>query len=75
LQDRNGNGIKTFGKTIGSNSYDAVCSDLVDAKLVLYKISTSWSTKSVPIATLDLNGVNSHDITVSVDSLSASAII
>lgn len=75
MQNRNGTGIKTFGKTIGSNSYDAVCSDLVDANLVLYKISTSWGTKSIPIASLSLNGVNSHDITVSVDSLSTSAII
>ena len=33
LYDRNFTLLKEFGKTAGSNGYDAVCADLIDAKL------------------------------------------
>lgn len=58
--------LKDFGKTVGSNGYDAVCSELVDAKLGLWNMSTSWHTVSEEIAFLDLNGLNGHDVTFSV---------
>ena len=74
LIDRNGVIINKFGKTIGSNGYKAVCGDLVDAKLSLYSMSTSWTTTSVEVASLDLNGVNGHDITVTIDTISSAYI-
>jgi hypothetical protein len=66
LIDRNGELLKDFGATIGSNGYDAVCSDLVDAKLTLWSLSSSWSKVSEEIASIDLNGVNGHNINIRV---------
>ena len=66
--------LNKFGKTIGSNDYKAVCGDLVDAKLSLYSMSTSWGTTSIEVASLDLNGVNGHDITVSIETISSGLI-
>jgi hypothetical protein len=74
LFDRNGVMINKFGKTAGSNGYKAVCGDLVDAKLSLYSMSTSWGTTSVEVASLDLNGVNGHDITINIDTISSAFI-
>ena len=74
LFDRNGIMLNKFGKTIGSNGYKAVCGDLVDAKLSLYSMSTSWGTTSIEVASLDLNGVNGHDITVSIETISSGLI-
>lgn len=51
---------KEFGRTFGSNSYDAICADLIDAKLAVISMTTSWFTKSVEVAALDLNGSNGH---------------
>ena len=62
LVDRHGTLLKEFGKTAGSNGYDAVCPDLIDAKLQLWSMSTSWTTTSEQIAVLDLNNLNGHDI-------------
>jgi hypothetical protein len=66
LWSRDGTLLKDFGKTKGSNNYDAVCSDLIDAKITLWSMSTLWTTPSVQIALLDLNGLNGHDVTFNV---------
>lgn len=66
LMDRHGKMVYEFGKTMGSNGYKAACYELIDAKLSLFSHSTSWSTTTVEIAHLDLNGVNGHDIDVTV---------
>ena len=51
---------KEFGRTFGSNSFDAICADLIDAKLAVISMTTSWFTTSVEVAALDLNGSNGH---------------
>lgn len=68
LYDRKGTLLKEFGKTAGSNGYDAVCADLIDAKMQLWSMSTSWTTTSEQIAVIDLNGLNGHDIEFTVTS-------
>jgi len=65
---------KEFGRTIGSNSYDAVCADLIDAKIAVISTTTSWFTKSAEIAALDLNGSNGHQITVHIAHPSAAIL-
>lgn len=60
-----------FGRTIGSNKFDAVCSSLIDGKLALYSKTTSWFNQSHQIAVLDLNGVNGHNITVNISKAAA----
>jgi hypothetical protein len=67
LFDKTGATVKVFGKTIGSNGYDATCSELVDARIGLFKMSTSIFNESREIASLDLNGVNGHDISILID--------
>lgn len=41
LFDKSGATLKVFGKTIGSNGYEGPCSELVDAHIGLFKMSTS----------------------------------
>lgn len=68
LFNRDGAMVYTFGKTVGSNGYKALCSDLIDSKLSLYSKSTSWSSPSVEVASLNLSGVNGHDIDVTISA-------
>jgi len=69
LYDREGTLLKNFGKTYGSNGFDAVCSQLVDAKLSLWSMSTSWHTASEQIAHIDMNGLNGHEATFNVRNI------
>jgi len=66
---------KEFGRTLGSNSYGAVCADLIDAKLAVISKTTSWFTQSVEIAAIDLNGSNGHSITVHIAHPAAQIIL
>lgn len=68
---RDGKVEQQFGRTIGSNKLDAICSSLIDGKLVLFSKTTSWFNQSHQIAVLDLNGVNGHNITVNISKAAA----
>ena len=65
---------KEFGRTRGSNSYEAVCGDLIDGKLAVISKTTSWFTQSVEIAQVDLNGANGHSITVHIANVATSIL-
>lgn len=65
---------KDFGRTRGSNSYDAICADLIDSKIAVISRTTSWFTQSVEIAQVDLNGANGHSITIHIANLASSIL-
>jgi hypothetical protein len=66
LHHKNGTLLNEFGKTFGSNGYNGVCADLLDARISLWHRAEIWNSTSAEVAVLPLLAPNGMDLDIDI---------